>query len=255
MEAGAGVFGTADQVWAAALVFARVGAIVMLIPGIGEQAVPPRVRLSFALLLAFAITPLVSAGLPALPPTMGGVVGHVIREVLIGLMLGGLLRILLSALSVAGELVSLQTTLSMAQTTNPLQAAPGSTIATFLGLFGLVLIFASDLHHLFLSGVLESYRLFEATEAAPVQDAAMLAARTTGQAFSLGVQMAGPVIVFALVFNVAVGLVGRVMPQFQVFFVAAPLQIMLGLAVFALTLGAAGLVWLDEYRVFLKAFG
>lgn len=253
--AAASILGASDAVWAAALVFARVGAIVMLIPGIGEQAVPPRVRLSFALLLALAIVPMVSGAVPALPATVGGMAGHVIRETLIGLMLGGLMRVLLSALSVAGELVSLQTTLSMAQTTNPLQAAPGSTLATFLGLFGLVLIFASDLHHLFVSALFESYRLFGPAASVPVADAATLAARTTGQAFSLGVQLAGPVIVFALVFNVAVGLVGRVMPQFQVFFVAAPLQILLGLAVFALSLGAVGLVWLDKYRVFLDAFG
>lgn len=255
MSAGASVFGTGDQVWAAALVFARVGAIVMLIPGVGEQAVPPRVRLTFALLLAFVITPLVSASLPPLPGTVGGLAGHVIREVVIGLMLGALMRILLSTLSVAGELVSLQTTLSMAQTTNPLQAASGTTIATFLGLFGMVLVFSSNLHHAFLAGVLESYRLFAPTKGAPIGDAAELAARTTGQAFALGVQLAGPVIVFALVFNVAVGLVARVMPQFQVFFAAAPLQILLGLALFALTLGSIGLVWIDRYRVFLEAFG
>lgn len=249
------VLGAPGQVWAAALVFARVGAIVMLMPGIGEQAVPPRVRLSFALLLALAITPMVTGVLPALPSTVGSMAGHVIREVLIGLMLGALMRVLLSALSVAGELVSLQTTLSMAQTTNPMQAMPGSSLATFLGLFGLVLIFASDLHHLFVSGLFESYRLFSPAKAVPVADAAALAARTTGQAFSLGVQLAGPVIVFALIFNVAVGLVGRVMPQFQVFFVAAPLQILLGLAVFALSLGAVGLVWVEKYRVFLETFG
>ena len=61
--------------------------------------------------------------------------------------------------------------------------------------------------------------------------------------------------VFSLVFNIATGLVGRVMPQFQVFFVATPLIVMLGLSVFALSLGIIGMVWIDHYRQLLNVFG
>ena len=65
-------YATAEQVWAGGLIFARVGAVMMMLPGIGESYVPPRVRLSLALLLALVLWPLVGGTLPALPPTLGG---------------------------------------------------------------------------------------------------------------------------------------------------------------------------------------
>ena len=60
--------------------------------------------------------------------------------------------------------------------------------------------------------------------------------------------------VFSLVFNIAIGLVGRVMPQFQIFFVASPLSVLLGLSILALSLGVIGLVWLSRYEDFLHVF-
>ena len=62
------------------------------------------------------------------------------------------------------------------------------------------------------------------------------------------------VLVFALIFNLATGLVGRVMPQFQVFFASAPLSILLGLSVFALSLGVLGTVFIDRYRRLAEVF-
>jgi flagellar biosynthetic protein FliR len=73
--------------------------------------------------------------------------------------------------------------------------------------------------------------------------------------FALGLQLSAPVLVFSLVFNVAVGLVGRVMPQFQVFFVASPLMVLFGLSIFALSLGSIGVIWVDRYRQLVGQFG
>ncbi len=247
-------YATAQQVFAAGLVFARLGAIVMLLPGIGEAFIPPRIRLSFALALALMIFPLAMATAPPLPVDGAGLGGAVIKEVLIGLMIGGILRMFMNSLATAGELVSLQTTLSFAQTANPMQAQPSTTLGTFLGLIGIVLIFATDLHHLFVAAIVTSYDLFPFTRDAPVGDAAQLAIQTLSKSFALGVQLAAPVIVFSLIFNVAIGLVGRVMPQFQVFFVATPLILLLGLSIFALSLGTLGMVWVDRYRDAIGAF-
>jgi flagellar biosynthetic protein FliR len=178
----------------------------------------------------------------------------IIREVLIGLMMGAVLRMFLTALSTAGELVSLQTTLSFSQTANPMEAQPTTSLSTFLTLLGLTLIFATDLDHYFLSALFRSYDVFAPNKPMPIADAAQLAVQTAGKSFALGVQLAAPVIVFALVFNIATGLIGRVMPQFQIFFVAAPLQVLLGLSVFALSLGSLVMVWVDRYRSLIGLF-
>ena len=88
-----------------------------------------------------------------------------------------------------------------------------------------------------------------------VGDSVALAVQTVARSFALGLQMSAPVVVFALVFNIATGLVGRVMPQFQIFFVATPLMVLMGLSVFALSLGVIGMVWIDRYRDLIAVFG
>lgn len=247
-------YASSQQVWEAGLVFARVGAVLLMIPGIGEAYVPARIRLSLALVLTLALWPLVRTSLPGLPVSLGATIGWLIRELVVGLAMGVLLRSLMAALATAGEIVSLQTALGFAQTANPLQAQPGTTIAAFLALLGVTLLFATDTHHLFIIGIIGSYQLIAPVKPLITGDFVTLAVRTLGDAFLLGVQLAAPVIVFSLVFNLASGLVNRVMPQFQVFFAAAPLSILLGLSVFALSLGVIGTVFIDRYRALANIF-
>lgn len=247
-------YATADQVWAGGLIFARIGAILMLIPGFGEAYVPPRVRLSLALIITLALWPVVRTALPGLPDTVGGMAGWIIREVVVGLMIGLLLRMFMSALTTAGEIISLQTTLSFSQTANPMQAQPGTTIAAFLTLLGVTLLFATNTHHLFIAGMVGSYKLISPAQPLIMSDFTTMAVRTLGDSFLLGVQLAAPVLVFALIFNLASGLIARVMPQFQVYFAAAPLSVILGLSIFALSLGALGTVFIDRYRRLADVF-
>jgi flagellar biosynthesis protein FliR len=247
-------YATAQQVWVGGLVLFRVASLLMLIPGIGEGYVPIRIRLAFAFALTFVIAPIAAPYLPALPPDISGTVGYTLRETLIGLMIGGILRLFLASLTTAGEMVSLQTTLAFSQTTNPLQAAPATTISTFLTIMGVTLVFDTDLHRMFLSAIAHSYSLFPPAKALPITDAGTLATQAVGRTFVLGVQLAAPVIVFSLVFNLAAGLIGRVMPQFQIFFAATPLTLLLGLSIFALSLGSIGMVWVRTYSDFVRIF-
>lgn len=236
------------------MIFARIGAVLLMLPGVGESYVPPRIRLSLALVVSLALWPVVSGSLPGLPATLGGMAGWIIREVLVGLAIGALLRMFLTALATAGEVVALQTTLAFAQTANPTQASPGSTIAAFLMILGTTLIFATNTHHLFIAGLVGSYDLIAPARPLVTGDFATMAVRTLADAFTLGVQLAAPVLVFAIIFNVASGLVGRVMPAFQVYFAAAPLSIILGMSVFALSLGVMGTVFIDRYRALARVF-
>ena len=248
-------YATAQQVFAAGLIIARLGAIVMLLPGLGEAFIPVRIRLSLALLLALVLFPLVGGAVPAIPANVSGVALAIIRETAIGLLLGGILRFFMTSLATAGEIISIQTTLAFAQTANPMQAAPSATLSTFLGLMGILLIMTTNLHHLFISAIVRSYTIFPFTRAIPLADANALAVQTVSRSFALGLQLAAPVVTLSMIFNVATGLVGRVMPQFQIFFVATPLMVLLGLSVFALSLGVIGMVWVDHYRDLIAMFG
>ncbi|HEX8661637.1 MAG TPA: flagellar biosynthetic protein FliR, partial [Brevundimonas sp.] len=91
-------YATSDQVWQGALIFARIGAVLMMLPGVGESYVPPRIRLSLALVVSLALWPVIAGVLPALPASVGGMAGWIIREVVVGLMIGALLRSFTTAL-------------------------------------------------------------------------------------------------------------------------------------------------------------
>ena len=236
------------------MIFARIGAVLMMLPGVGESYVPPRIRLSLALVVSLALWPVVANALPGLPDSIGGMAGWIIREVIVGLAIGALLRMFLTALATAGEVVALQTTLAFAQTANPMQASPGSTISAFLMILGTTLIMATNTHHLFIAGLVGSYELIAPARPLVTGDFASLAVRTLGDAFMLGVQLAAPVVVFAIIFNLASGLIGRVMPAIQVYFAAAPLTNILGLSIFALSLGVMGTIFIDRYRDLARVF-
>ena len=245
-------FAVTSEIYAAGLVFLRAGTVVMLLPGMGEGFVPPRIRLAFALMLSLCLGPIARPALEAMPGGLADLGGAALREVIIGLILGSTIRFFLSALAVAGEVTSIQSTLAFAQTSNPLQAQPGTALASFLALLGVTLVFATDLHHLFIAAIARSYTLFTPAKHVLISDAAALAVRTVATCFALGIQLSAPIIVFSLVFQAAAGLVGRVMPQFQIFFAVTPLTLLLALSIFALSLGSGALVWLEHYRAFLQ---
>ena len=242
------------EIFHAALIFLRVGGIVMLLPAISDTAVPTMVRLSFALLISMCLGPIAAPYLPPMPQTVGEMGGQVFKELFIGLGLGILLNMMMSALSVAGELISIQTTLAFAQTANPLEAQPGSTLATFLSVTAMAMIFATNLDHLFIGAIARSYSLFPPMKPPSISDAVEAEIRAMSQAFALGLQLASPVIVFSLVLNVATGLVGRLIPQFQIFFAAAPLQVLFGLSIFMTSFGMVIMVWLERYQSYLAQF-
>jgi len=247
-------FGTSAQLWATGLIFVRLASLVMLVPGLGDPSVQPRLRIGFALLLAIIITPIVSPTLPAMPPTLGNLAGIILHEVIVGLMLGTLMRVLLFTLITTGEILSLQTTLSFAQTANPTEAQSSTSLGAFLAMFGLVMIWATNTHHLFIRAMVDSYQIFSPMKRVMIGDAGALMIKTLADSLILALQLSSPVIVFALVFNIATGFVGRMMPNFPVFFAATPLSVLFGLALVALSLGTMGMAFIDHYQELLGVF-
>ncbi len=229
------------------LVFARLGAAIMLLPGFGEGFVSPRIRILLALAITFAVMPLVADGLPPLPGDILGLVVILFGEILIGLFIGTLARILLGALQSAGALVANFTNLSAAQVFDPSAAGMTTLPGSFLNLMALVLIFATNLHHVMLAALVDSYGAFPAGTAPPLEDFAESASRLVADGFALALQLSAPLLVVTMIMQIGLGLLARLMPQMQVFFVAMPLQILLGLAVFAVTLAAVMRWYLDRF--------
>jgi len=241
--------------FAAGLVFARVGSMLMLMPGFGETPVPTRMRLALALMLSLSIGTLVADRLPPPPDHVWQITALIGGEVLVGLMFGAIGRLMMSALSTAGQVISMQTGLSFAQTFDPSQGRQSAIFATFLNLLAIVLVFSTGLHHLFLTGLVGSYDLIAPGVIPPAGDPAALATDTVAASFRLGIQMGAPLIAFGLIFYLALGVLSRLMPQVQIFFVAMPSNVLVGIAILALSLGAMLEVWLrymEQYAMSLN---
>ena len=220
------------------LMFARIGTMVMLLPGLGELSVPPRIRLTVALLLAAVLFPLHRGAYEINLQAPGPVLISLAQELIVGGVLGLTARLTISALQVAGSVVAQQLGLGFVTTVDPTQGQQGIILGNFLTILGITLIFATDLHHLVIAALNDSYRLFRPGEVPMVGDVAALVTRIIGGAFRVGIQLAAPFLVFGLVFNLALGILSRLMPQMQVFFVGMPLSIMIGFLILLLVVGA-----------------
>lgn len=229
------------------LVFARIGAAITLLPGFGEAYVSPRIRLSVALVIALVVTPLVAGQLPQLPGSVWSMFLLIFAEVVIGLLFGSIARLLVTGLQTAGMIIAFQTSLASALINDPASAQQGSIIGNFFIAMGVLLIFMTDMHHMLLGGLVDSYSLFTPGVMPPAGDMAEMITRVIAASFNTAMQISAPYIVIGLVFYLGLGLLARLMPQVQVFFIAIPVQLALGFLVMAMTL-SAGMIW------FLGAF-
>ena len=233
------------EVFAFFMTFARVSAMVMLMPAIGEMMVPPRVRLVLALAISFVLVPLAAPNpvIPEQPLALAALVG---REILVGLIIGMAARLVMSALQVAGSTIAMQTGLGFVQAIDPTFGVQGAIIGTFLSLLAVTVIFASGLYVLLFDAIVRSYAVFVPGAPIPIGDVTTLVLDTVAASFALGMQLSAPFLVFGLIFNLGAGVLSKLMPQLQIFFVAMPASIVLGLSL--LMLGCGTLVmWFIEF--------
>lgn len=234
------------------LVFTRVGAALMWLPGVGTAAVPANVRLVIALLASLALVAPLAPVLPPPPDSPSALAILLSGEALIGTLFGLIGRVLLAALQTAGAFIALFASIANAFVndpfTGPIAEQQSSTVSSFLSLVGATLIVATDLHEVMLRALAGTYGLFVPGEPPPVGDIADMLARQVSASFLLGFQLSAPFLIAALIYNVGLGVLGRLMPALQVFFFGLPAQI--GLQLWLLTAVVSGmmLVFADRFR-------
>lgn len=216
------------------LLFIRIGAILVLLPPLSEEAIPARLRVMLALGMTAGLYGLLSARVPATIPG----VSLILSEILIGLAIGLTVRLVIFAISMAGSFVSLQIGLSSALVSDPALGGQIPLISRFLGLLAVLVIFGLDIHHLWFEAILRSYELFPVGDMPPAKAFAATAVGAASEGMALAVSLAAPLLLYGVIFNVALGLAARLAPGIQVFFIAQPLNLLLGLGVLMATVGA-----------------
>jgi flagellar biosynthesis protein FliR len=232
-DAAALLAGLPSWAFAFVLIMARVGAAMTLLPGLGEAEPPTMVRLG----LSIGVTALLLPGIaPLVPPVpeAGLQAGFMIAaEVITGLWLGWLARLLALALPIAGQFISYMLGVANVLQPDPELGGEATPIARLFAIVAPVAILVTGLYRLPLAALAGSYRLIPAGTLLPAADSAETAVRAVAAAFTLAVRLASPFLLVAIVWHVAIGLLARLVPRLQVYFVAMPGQILGGIVLLA----------------------
>jgi flagellar biosynthetic protein FliR len=243
-----------SQIFSFFIIFCRIGSGLIVLPGFGETYVSPRIRLSIALAISFLLTPVLGKLIPALPSSSLALALLVISEILIGIFIGFLCNILISVTHVAGMIFSFQAGVSSAVVYDVSQSSQGSLIGNFLGMMTIVLLFTTNLHLLMLRGITESYSVFIPGQFPPLAHFVEAMTRLLSDSFVMAVQITMPIIVVATLLFLGAGILSRLMPTIQVFFLITSPQLLIGFFIFTTTFSAMMLWYMEFYREKLTWF-
>lgn len=242
------------NVFAFLLIFVRIGAAIAVMPGLSSAFVSVRMRLAVALAVSFVLMPVIGGNLPAPPSDIVSLAVLIFGEMLIGVFMGTIGRIIVGSLQTAGTLIALSSSMANAMIQDPIAEQQSSVISGFLLTMGATVIFVADLHHLMIRSLVESYTVFAPGAALPFGDLSIMMARHVADSFALGLQLAAPFIIVGLTYYIAIGLLGRLMPQLQVFFFGLPFQISVQIWVLSIAISGIMLVFARRFEAAYQGF-
>lgn len=234
--------------WTGFVVFLRVGATMAVLPAFGEQVVPQRVRLVLTLAFTAIVAPAVAHLIAPLEQTLAL---PLLNEVVAGLILGIGLRLFIHALQMAGTMAAQATSLSQLFAGAGVEPLPA--IGNLLTMAGLALAVMAGLHVRAAELLILSYDVFPPGKMLPATDLADWGLARITHAFMLAFSLAAPFLIASLVYNVALGVINRAMPQLMVAFVGAPALTLGGLALLAVAAPLALSIWMQALGGFLDA--
>ena len=242
------------NIYAFVVILVRTGTVFVMMPGLGSQQVNMQARLYFTLATTFLLTPVLAGQLPAMPATPMGLGVLMAGEAFAGLVLGSVTRVLFAAVQVTGTVTSFVSGMANSMIFDPISEQQSAIVAGFMGVIATLLMFVTNLHHVLIQALVDSYSLFRPGFTPNFGDTLQLIATNVALTFRIGVQMATPFLVVAFAYYVGLGLMTRLTPQLPIFFVAMPLQIILALGTLAIVIGSLMLTFLKHVEGGLEPF-
>lgn len=218
------------------LVFLRVGAIIMSIPVFDSKSVPLFFKVALAFTTSIVLFPMLNLEpLPVL--TNFFVMGiSVAGEILLGLVIGFSVKLIFAGIQLAGQLAGYQMGMALANVMDPSASQQVPLLAQFTNLIGLLIFIAINAHHWFIKALTHSFQMVPPLNVSFNGSLTEHLIKMSGNMFVIGIQVGAPVIAVLLITSVAFGLIARTVPQMNVFIVAMPLKIGIGLLFLGLSL-------------------
>lgn len=230
------------------MVFVRLGAMMMVMPAISDGAISPRIRVLAGIAIAFLMYPALMNKIPDVPDSTPVMIVMVLGEVLIGIMMAIGARLFLATMALAGDLISFMSGFQAATLFDPRMGGTSTAPAVFLTMTASMLVFATGLHLYMLQAVFDSYNVLPVGKIPEMGDALTAVVNLLGAIYVIGVKLAAPVVTVGFLTYMGFGLLNRMVPQVQAFFVALPLTVSLGL--FVLGVSLASMITLFNEEIF-----
>lgn len=235
------------------LIFARIGSAFYLFPGLSSKYILMQARLSLAILVSITLFPILKEYIPEM--NSGEFLIFLIMEVLFGLIISMAAKICFSALDIVGSIISMQSGLAAANFFDPNHGEQVSLISNFLFMIGYMMIFATDTHYLLLEAIVDSYQIFKVGGFVDLGDVSHYVSNAMNQAFILGFKLASPFIAISIGFLISNGVLSRLMPNLQVFFVVTPVQIFVMFIILFITINYIMAKFIEAFRATVQFGG
>ena len=211
------------------LVFLRVGAILLSIPIFDSRSIPFFFKIALAFATGIVLFPLLKLDVAPVPSNLFPFGINVAGEILLGLAVGFSVKLIFAGIQLAGQLAGYQMGLAIANVMDPATSEQVPLLAQFNNLMGLLIFLSINAHYWFIKALTESFRLVPPLNVNFGQSLLEQLIHLSGNMFIIALQVGAPVIAAMLLTSVAFGLIARTVPQMNVFIVAMPLKIGVGL--------------------------
>ena len=234
------------EIYNITFIFLRIGSAIMFMPGYSNAYVTTRFRLSVALCLSIILQPFLSEYIPQPADNITENLRIFFLEICYGAFLGILMQLIYFAINMCGNFVGQASGFANAQMFDPTTQSQSVVSETFLSILAITVIFMTDLHHLMLSAAIDSYNIWPTKNTFPIDDITKYMSSVVNESFIIGFKIGAPFIAFTLIFYTGMGLLSRLMPQLNIFFLSLPLQIYLGLGLLLITCPVI-IMWFCHY--------
>lgn len=211
------------------LIFIRITTAVVASPVFGSSAIPTLSKLFLSLVISYIVYLTIDKSTLTDIPTGWMLLILSIKEAITGLVIGFSLQFVFWGVSYAGTLIGFDMGLTMAEVFNPNSDQSDNIIGQFLYWGAVMIFFIINGHHYIISSLKHSFSIIpigKFTLTKPVFDLIII---YSASIFVVAVKIASPIIVSFFLINIAEGIISRIIPQMQVFFVTQPAKIAIGI--------------------------
>jgi len=235
-----------QDVMVSILIFLRISLLMMLLPVLGHKMIPAPAKVGLVGILTVLLFPIVSEFVPYIKPDVIVFVLFAIKEMLLAAALAFIAQLIFTAAQFAGQMMSMQMGMAMANIFDPATSSQSAIIAQFAGVLAILMWLASGAHHMFILTLIESFSILPPGTVWTF-DGWGIINDAMASMFILSIKLMAPVLLLLFFVYIALGLIARAVPQVQVFFVSFPLSVGLGLLIFSMALPAFMSLMFDAF--------